>query len=308
VVAADDVRSPRVQTAIEDLKAGALASGEMAEPITVDVNPEATVAVVNVPLAGDGTDERSEAALALLRSELVPHTVGDVAEVAVTGPTAASVDFNEQLGARAPLVVAAVLALAFIVLLVSFRSLVIAGTAIVLNLLSVAAAYGVLVAVFQNGVGSSLIGLDETGPVTAWLPLFLFVILFGLSMDYHVFITSRIREAHDAGASTRDAIRGGIVTSAGAVTSAAIVMVAVFATFATLSNVSLKQVGVGLAVAVLLDATVVRAVLLPAAMLLLGERNWYLPRGLQWLPGTGWREPYQPSLPDRAGDLGHAAP
>ena len=153
-----------------------------------------------------------------------------------------------------------------------------------LNLLSVGAAYGLLVLVFQHGWGESLLGFRSTGAITSWLPLFLFVVLFGLSMDYHVFILSRVREAYDRGMSTNDAIRHGLRTTAGTVTSAAIIMVAVFGVFATLSAVEFKQMGVGLAAAILIDATIVRAVLLPAAMTLLGERNWYLPRWLKWLP------------------------
>jgi uncharacterized membrane protein YdfJ with MMPL/SSD domain len=171
-------------------------------------------------------------------------------------------------------VIAFVLALAFVLLLVSFRSIVIAATGLVLNLLSVGAAYGVLVAVFQWGWGRSVLGLSSTGVIAGWLPLFLFVTLFGLSMDYHVFSVSRIKEEHDLGAATRTAIHDGIVRSAGVITSAAIIMVLVFLTFATLSQTSMKQLGVGLAIAVLLDATVVRAVLLPSVMELLGERNW----------------------------------
>jgi RND superfamily putative drug exporter len=160
----------------------------------------------------------------------------------------------------------------------------VAVTAIVLNLLSVAAAYGAMVLVFEEGVGADLIGLDRTGAIVNWIPLFLFVILFGLSMDYHVFILSRIREGHDRGLGTREAVARGITSSAGVVTSAAVIMVFVFLTFVTLSMTSMKQIGLGLAVAVLLDATVVRAVLLPAVMQLLGEANWYLPRWLHRLP------------------------
>jgi RND superfamily putative drug exporter len=160
----------------------------------------------------------------------------------------------------------------------------VAVTAIVLNLLSVAAAYGAMVLVFQEGVGADLIGLDRTGAIVNWIPLFLFVILFGLSMDYHVFILSRVREGHDRGLSTREAVARGITSSAGVVTSAAVIMVFVFLTFVTLSMTSMKQIGLGLAVAVLLDATVVRAVLLPAVMQLLGRANWYLPRWLRRLP------------------------
>jgi len=162
--------------------------------------------------------------------------------------------------------------------------------AIVLNLLSVGAAYGVLVLVFQHTWAEGLLGFKSTGGITAWLPIFLFVILFGLSMDYHVFILSRIREAFDRGMKTEDAVAHGIKTTAGTVTSAAVVMVAVFGVFATLSMLDFKQMGIGLAVAVLIDATLVRAVLLPATMKLLGDWNWYLPKSLRWLPRFG-REP-----------------
>ena len=166
----------------------------------------------------------------------------------------------------------------------TFRSVVIPIKAIILNLLSVGAAYGVLVQVFQHGWGAGLIGLEHTGPIVSWLPLFLFTVLFGLSMDYHVFILSRIREAFDRGMSTEDAVSHGIKATAGTVTSAAVVMIGVFGVFVGLSEMDLKQVGVGLSVAVLIDATIVRAVLLPATMKLLGDRNWYLPRKLRWLP------------------------
>jgi uncharacterized membrane protein YdfJ with MMPL/SSD domain len=280
VVTAPDVDAPQVRGAIVAMKIGAVATGQMHEPITVDVNDRRTAARIQVPLAGDGVDKRSEAALETLRETVIPPTVGQAGEVHVTGPTASSVDFNEQLSSRAPYVFAFVLGLAFLLLLWNFRSVVIPTTAIALNMLSVGAAYGVLVAVFQWGWGGSLIGLDHNGPIQAYLPLFLFVILFGLSMDYHVFILSRIREGFDRGLSTREAIRRGITHSAGVITSAAVVMVAVFATFATLSVVSMKQLGVGLAVAILLDATIVRGLLVPAVMALLGERNWYLPRWL----------------------------
>jgi RND superfamily putative drug exporter len=184
----------------------------------------------------------------------------------------------------APSVFLFVLAFAFALLLVTFRSVVIAAKAILLNLLSVAAAYGVLVLVFQHGFGKELLGFDYTGGVVAFLPTFLFVILFGLSMDYHVFILSRVREAFDRGMKTEDAVTYGIKSTAGVVTSAAMVMVFVFGIFATLSMIMFKQFGVGLAVAVLIDATIVRAVLLPATMKLLGDWNWYLPRWLEWLP------------------------
>jgi uncharacterized membrane protein YdfJ with MMPL/SSD domain len=171
-----------------------------------------------------------------------------------------------------------------LLLLVSFRSIVIAAKAIVLNLLSVGAAYGVLVLVFQKGWGEGILGFKSNGGIASWLPLFLFVILFGLSMDYHVFILSRIREAYDRGMKTEDAVEHGIKTTAGVVTSAAIVMVGAFAIFATMPILDMKEMGIGLAAAVLIDATIVRAVLLPATMRLLGDWNWYLPKWLEWLP------------------------
>jgi uncharacterized membrane protein YdfJ with MMPL/SSD domain len=205
-------------------------------------------------------------------------------DAAVGGEVAATSDVNRALESHQPLVFAFVLGLAFLLILVTFRSLVIALTAMVLNLLSVAAAYGLLVVVFQHGVGESLLGFHATGAIVPWLPLFLFVVLFGLSMDYHVFILSRIREAYDRGLTTDAAIAHGVRSTAGVVTAAATVMVFVFAIFATLSQLRFKQLGVGLAASVLIDATLIRGVLLPAAMKLLGEANWYLPRRLAWLP------------------------
>jgi uncharacterized membrane protein YdfJ with MMPL/SSD domain len=177
-----------------------------------------------------------------------------------------------------------VLIFAFSLLLVAFRSIVIALKAIVLNLLSVGAAYGVLVLTFQYGWGESLLNFQSNGGIAYWLPIFLFVILFGLSMDYHVFILSRIREAYDRGLSTEEAIEQGITSTAGVVTSAAIVMVGVFFVFALMPILDMKEMGIGLAAAVLIDATIIRAVLLPASMTLLGDWNWYLPRWLEWLP------------------------
>ena len=297
VVSARNVDSTPVAAAIANLKHEALASGQIRQPITVDVNRQHTLARVSIPLVGDGTNVASVNALRTLRGSVVPTTVGAVATAYVTGPTAKSVDFNHQLDSRAPYVFAFVLGLAFLLLLWNFRSLVIPATAIGLNLLSVGAAYGVLVSVFQGGWGIVHVPGMHHGPITAWLPLFLFVILFGLSMDYHVFILSRIREGHDQGLNTREAIRSGITHSAGVITSAAIVMVAVFSTFATLSVTSMKQLGVGLAVAVFLDATVVRGLLLPAVMTLLGERNWYLPRWLERLISRKPREPQLHGIP-----------
>jgi RND superfamily putative drug exporter len=278
--------SAEFKNALGDLRAKALASGRMHGPISIDVNASHTTARILVPLAGKGTDAISTAALGTLRSEIVPQTVGKIpgATYAVGGGTAASVDFNQAMKHSAPLVFGFVLAFAFGLLLVSFRSIVIAVKAIVLNLLSVGAAYGVLIAVFQYGWGANLLNFKSNGGIAAWLPIFMFVILFGLSMDYHVFILSRVREAYDRGMKTEDAVAHGIKTTAGVVTSAAVVMVGAFGIFATLPIVDMKEMGIGLAAAVLIDATIVRAVLLPATMKLLGDANWYLPRWLEWLP------------------------
>jgi RND superfamily putative drug exporter len=291
-VEASDVTAKPVVAQIRALERRALASGEFKRPVNVSVSPNRHAAVIDLPMVGSGTDARSDAGLAELRDHLVPSTVGSVpgARSLVTGQTASSSDFNDLMKSHAPIVFGFVLLLAFVLLLVTFRSIVIPIKAIVLNLLSVGAAYGVLVLVFQSTWAEGLLGFKSTGGITSWLPVFLFVILFGLSMDYHVFIISRIREAVDRGMRTEDAVGYGIKSTAGTVTSAAVVMVAVFAIFATLSMLDFKQMGVGLAVAVLIDATIVRAVLLPATMKLLGEWNWYLPRSLRWLPRLG-REP-----------------
>ena len=286
VVKAPSIDNPQVKTAIADLQRQALAGGQFHQPVEVSVNRARTVAQIDLPIAGSSTDSASNAALASLRGTIVPDTVGSIdgVEVGVTGTTAISKDFDSAMRSTAPLVFAFVLAFAFVLLLVSFRSIVLAVKAILLNLLSVAAAYGILVLVFQHSWAKGILNFDYSGGVMAFMPVFLFVILFGLSMDYHVFILSRIREAYDRGMKTEDAVAHGIKTTAGVVTSAAIVMVFVFGIFATLSIVMLKQFGVGLAAAVLIDATIVRAVLLPAAMTLLGDWNWYLPRWLEWLP------------------------
>jgi len=252
-----------------------------------------TVAKIDVATPGNGTDEASTDALNDIRNEIIPATIGEVegANVNVSGDAAASVDFTDQLNSRLPLIFAFVFTLTFLLMLVTFRSIVIPIKAILLNLLSVGAAYGVLVFVFQDGHGESLLGFTSNGGVTSWLPLFLFVILFGLSMDYHVFILSRVKELHDRGMPTDEAVRQGISGTAGTVTSAAIVMVGVFAVFITLDFIDFKELGLGLAVAVLIDATIIRGVLLPASMKLLGDWNWYLPRWLEWLPRVSHEPP-----------------
>ena len=293
VVKAPDVNAPGVREAIKRLERRALATGRAKEPITVDKNDDGTVANITVPIVGTGTDTQSNAALAALREQVVPQTVGALPDVesGVTGQTAEWKDTLDQMKSTLPLVVAFILLFAFGLMLVAFRSIVVAVKAIVLNLLSVAAAYGVLVLIFQHGSGKGLLGFSSTAGIAPVVPLLLFVILFGLSMDYHVFIVSRIRETFDRGASMDDAIAHGIKSTAGVVTSAAIVMVAVFSIFTTLSMLMFKQFGVGLAAAILIDATIVRGVLLPATMKLLGDWNWYLPSWLQWLPRLEAEEP-----------------
>jgi uncharacterized membrane protein YdfJ with MMPL/SSD domain len=278
--------SPATQQGIAALKKQVLASGQAKKPIEVETSASHQAARVTIPLIGNGVDAKSNDALKTLRNDVLPATIGKVpgATFAVTGTTAQSVDQNSLLKSKAPIVFGFVMIFAFGLLLVSFRSIVIALKAILLNLLSVAAAYGVLIAIFQWGWGENLLDFNSNGGIAYWLPIFLFVILFGLSMDYHVFILSRVREAYDRGLSTSEAVEHGITTTAGVVTSAALVMVGVFFVFALMPILDMKEMGIGLAAAVLIDATIVRAVLLPASMKLLGDWNWYLPTWLEWLP------------------------
>ncbi len=292
VVQGTNVTAPAYRRAYEEFKQRALETRQLFQPFQVTVNADRTVARIEFAIAGDGDDGTSVRALAALRQDVIPPIADRLpsARVAVTGQTAGTHDFNETMKQRAPLVIGFVLGLAFLLLLVSFRSIVVPIKAIVLNLLSVGAAYGILILVFQHGHLEGLLGFRSNGAIASWLPLFLFVILFGLSMDYHVFILSRIKELVDHGVPTAKAVERGILTTAGTVTSAAFVMVAVFAIFASLREIDIKQMGFGLAVAILIDATIVRAVLLPATMKLLGEWNWYLPSWLQWLPGGNGRE------------------
>jgi uncharacterized membrane protein YdfJ with MMPL/SSD domain len=294
--------SVEFKNAVNTLRTKVQQSTLMHGPVQVDVNPAHTTASVNVPLNGNGVDATSKKALLELRNEIILATIGTIpnADYAVTGGTAASYDFNQALKHSAPLVFGFVLTFAFLLLLVTFRSIVVAAKAIVLNLLSVGAAYGVLIAFFQYGWGEHVLNFESNGGIANWLPIFMFVILFGLSMDYHVFILSRVREAFDRGLKTEDAVAHGIKTTAGTVTSAAVVMVGAFAIFATLPFLDFKEMGIGLAVAVLIDATIVRAVLLPATMKLLGDWNWYLPRWLEWLPKLEHEREAVPEAPAAA--------
>jgi len=299
VIRAPSVLDPNVAAEILNVEQTAMATGQMFPPFIVRVSPDHTTADVQIPLAGNGDNAASMAALKTLRTAVLPVTIGTLPGVryAVAGQTAGTHDWNEQMKARMPWVVAFVLALAFVLLLMTFRSIVIPITGIVLNLLSVGAAYGLLVLIFQNDWAEGILGFTSNHSITSWLPMFLFVVLFGLSMDYHVFILSRVKELRDGGLSTEEAVSRGIRRTAGTVTSAAVIMVAVFGIFATLNILVMKQLGVGLGLAVLLDATVIRGVLLPSAMKLLGEWNWYMPRWLDWVPNITPESPRAASRP-----------
>jgi RND superfamily putative drug exporter len=294
VVAAGPVTSQvAAAAAARKLEALAVARGVARPPFTESAGPDGEAGSIELPLSAAPGTSASRHAVEVLRHDLVPQTLGRVpgVQTAVTGIPAEDVDFTHQMKHGLPYVIVFVLLLGFLLLLLAFRSIVVPLKAIVLNLLSVAASYGVLVLVFQHHWAEGILGFKSNGAIISWLPLFLFVILFGLSMDYHIFILSRVREAVDNGMKTEDAVRYGITVTAGVVTSAALVMVGVFALFGSLSSLDVKQAGVGLAVAVLLDATVIRAVLLPSSMKLLGEWNWYLPRFLQRLPKTAIEAP-----------------
>ncbi len=286
VVTGQDLSGPAVRAAVAALEARASSTGPIRAPVTATPVASGRGLIIEVPLAGSGSDARSNAALVTLRDRVLPQTIGTLPGVsyAVTGNTAIAYDWATILHARTPIVFGVVAGLAFLVLMLAFGSIALPLVSIALNLLSVGAAYGVVTLIFQDGWLHGLFGFTSGGSIAQWVPLFTFVFLFGLSMDYHVFILSRVRERHDRGMTTADALTSGIAASAGVVTSAAVIMVAVFSIFATLSFVDIKSLGVGLAVAVLIDATAVRGILVPAAMAVLGERTWYLPGWLSWLP------------------------
>ncbi len=299
VVTGHDVARPAVRAAVTALRRDASARGAIRPPVTAALVASGRGLVINVPLAGDGTNPTSDSALLKLRDHVLPSTLGKVPGIgyAVSGNTAANHDEITTLDERTPLVLVVVAVLAFALLLFAFRSLPIAALSVGLNLLSVGAAYGLITLVFTGGRLQSALGYTGYGAIVPWIPLFMFVFLFGLSMDYHVFILSRIAESRASGRGTRQAIVEGISTSAGVVTSAAVIMVAVFSILATLSIISLQILGVGLAAAVLIDATVVRGILLPSALALLGERAWYLPSWLSWLPGRKDGQARRPRTP-----------
>jgi putative drug exporter of the RND superfamily len=299
VITSRDIQAPHVRRAIASFETAALRTGALHDPVQLTVYRAANVAEISAPLPGNGSDAASVRALTELRQRVIPQTIGRIAgTTALTGGLLAfSIDYNAALRSAALRAFAFVMAAAFVLMLLSLCSLVIAATCVLLDLLSVGAAYGVMTAVFQHGWGAALVGTHAVGAIESWIPLFLFVVLFGLSMDYHVFVVSRIREARDRGMSTAEAVSHGIRSTAGVVTSAAVIMVAVFAVFGTLSMQDFKQLGVGLAVAILLDATLIRVVLLPSVMALLGDRNWYVPRWLARLPRASESSP-QLSAPE----------
>ena len=282
---------------------GAIAALQRMTPngaqLTTQTSADGHYLAVSVPLAGDGADSASSAALDDLRSRVLPATLGHVSgiEYNVGGLAAGQSDFGDQLHRTTPLVVGFVVLLAFLLMVAAFRSLAIPLTAVAVNLLSVCASYGVVKWIFQDGHLEKQLGFHAYGGVVAWLPLFMFVILFGLSMDYHVFVLSRIRELRLHGASTKQAIVGGIGSSSGVVSSAALIMVAVFSLFAFMPFAPMKMIGIGMASAIAIDATLVRGILVPAVMSVLGERNWTLPRALRWIPGIALEKTAPPAPP-----------
>src|SRR5215469_13882724 len=287
VVGGSGLTSPAMHRALAALRADAGTSPAISGPVSASFVAGGRALVIQVPVAGNGASMASTNALLTLENKILPATVGTVpgASFHVTGDTAANHDLRSMLHTRTPIVFGVVALLAFVLLMLAFRSLAIPLVSIGLNFLSVGGAYGLITLIFQDGHLQSLLGFTSFGALIPWVPLFTFVMLFGLSMDYHVFIISRIRELWSGGATASDAVVGGVGRSAGVVSSAAVIMVAVFSIFATLDMIDVKMLGVGLAAAVVIDATLVRGIVLPAALALLGERAWYLPPWLTWVPG-----------------------
>jgi RND superfamily putative drug exporter len=283
VVIDGDASSAAVRDGIERLKARLRDEPVFGEP-QEERSEVGDLTLVRMPIRGDAHGERAIEAVRRLRAEHIPTSFRDGAEVLVTGETAESIDASDTMDDWLPIVIAFVLGLSLVLLTVAFRSVVVAAKAIAVNLLSVGAAYGVLVLVFQEGVGNELLGFQQVDTIESWVPLFLFAVLFGLSMDYHVFLLSRVRERFAATGDNSDAVAYGVSSTGRIITGAALIIIAVFSGFARGDLVMFQQMGFGCAVALLLDATIVRLVLVPAAMELLGDRNWYLPKWLRWLP------------------------
>jgi putative drug exporter of the RND superfamily len=284
ITVSGDVRSPPVRLAIARLRRS-LADDPVFGHSDLRLASSGDIAAIGVEVGGDKTGKQALDAIRHLRSTLIPRAfAGTDTDVLVGGDTADNVDYIDAMNAWLPWVFAFVLGLSFVLLATAFRSIVIAATSMVLNLLSVGAAYGLVVLVFLHGIGSGLLGFQKVDAIDAWVPLFLFSVLFGLSMDYQVFLLSRIKERYDISGSTREAVEWGVSSTARLITGAALIIVAVFSGFAMGDLVMFQQMGFGIAVALLIDATIIRSVLLPAAMCLLGRWNWYLPSWLEWLP------------------------
>jgi RND superfamily putative drug exporter len=285
-VVVTDANQPATEAAIASLKTAGLQDGGVSGPVSVEPSADATVARVGFLMAGDQNDPANQATVGRFRTQVIPAVFGGLPGVRayVAGDAAYVLDGNGIFTNGTPLVLAFVLGLSFLLLLVAFRSVVIPATAIVLNLLSTGAAYGILTLVFQDGWFARPLGITPGPVIESFVPLFVFTIVYGLSMDYHFFILTRIKEGRDRGLDSRTAVANGIAVTAGTITSAAAIMVVVFAVFVTMKFAMIQQLGLGLAVAVFVDATIIRSILLPAVMTLLGDRNWYLPSFLGWLP------------------------
>ncbi|RIK46565.1 MAG: hypothetical protein DCC58_02740 [Chloroflexi bacterium] len=286
IVVDGNASDPGVQAGVTKLLAELQADGHYGQA-TTEVNPAGDLTLIEAPMTTDANAPASYAAIQRLRNNLIPTAFDNTpAEnaVYVTGVTAFNQDFNEMIETYTPIVFAFVLGLSFILLMLAFRSIVVPLKAILMNLLSVGAAYGTMVLVFQKGFLNGIFGFQQTPTIDAWIPIFLFCVLFGLSMDYHVFLLSRIREHFDQTQNNRESVAVGLQSTARIITGAAAIMVMVFAAFASGRLVTIQQMGFGLAIAVLLDATIIRSILVPASMALLGNINWYLPRWLHWLP------------------------
>jgi RND superfamily putative drug exporter len=285
IVVSEGAAQPAARRALNELRTSLAADSRFGGRGTIERSPDGRVALLSVAVRGDPSGDDAVSAVRDLRSTIVPAAFANTqAEVLVGGTTSENIDYFDSVIGPAPWVIALVLALTLVFLTVVFRSLVVAGTAVALNLLSVGAAYGLLVLVFQDGVGAGLFGFNQVDTIEAWVPLFLFSVLFGLSMDYQVFLLSRIRERFDETGNTTDAVTFGVASTARIITGAALIIVAVFAGFASGQLIMFQQMGFGVAAALLIDATIIRSVVLPSTMRLLGDWNWYLPRWLTWLP------------------------
>ena len=297
-----DIASPAVQAGIERLKTLLATDDAFGEPRELEVSDSGRIALLAVPVEGDTSGEVSIAAVTRLDDIYVEEAFEGIgAKIYVSGETAFNMEFFNVSKNSAWIVFPFVLGISFLLLLVVFRSIVLPVEAIILNLMAVGAAYGILVLVFQEGFLAGFFGLQKSRTIESWIPLFLFTILFGLSMDYHVFLLSRIREHYDRTGDTTEAVAFGIRSTGRLITGAALIMVAVFWGCFTGSLIGLQQMGFGLGMAILLDATIVRCVMIPASMKFLGKWNWYLPSWLEWVPNVRF-EPAEAAAPSPADD------